>query len=174
MSHAAGSLWFNRSFNADTHRQCAALRRLFHTPCCALSVRAGQRRRYLQAELAKEFTQSELLDLGAKNSDAAAIGASRRLQELRLNWLFVVQAAKPPGTARLDSSAEREVATRTAQILRDKAPEVSADVRSAFIYLDAPLFTSYQRAVGQAFMNSAGRLDPSPQGSFAAFMRGWH
>lgn len=129
---------------------------------------------YLQAELAKELTQGELLDMGARNSDVAAIAASRRLQELGLNWIFVVQASKPPGTARLYSRAEREVAIRTAQILRDQAPEVSADVRSAFIYLDAPSFISYQRAVGQAFMSSAGRLDPRPQGRFAAFMRGWH
>jgi hypothetical protein len=35
----------NRSFDADTHRQCAARRVDEPTPCAALPVRAGQLRR---------------------------------------------------------------------------------------------------------------------------------
>jgi hypothetical protein len=129
---------------------------------------------YLQGELSKALTATELSELDARNSDPAVVAASLRLQKRGLNWAFVVQAEKPPGTAGLFSSLEREAARRTAQTLLEKTPEVSADVRSVFFYLDTLSFAKYQRAVGQSFMNTAGRLDASPQGKFAAFMRAWH
>lgn len=44
MSAAAGSLWFSRPFDTDTHRQCTPWRVAKPTPCGA-PVRAGQHRR---------------------------------------------------------------------------------------------------------------------------------
>lgn len=127
---------------------------------------------YLQGELSKALTPAELSELDSRNSDPSVIAASLRLQKLGLNWAFVVQAQKPPGTAGLYSSLEREAARKT-QTLLERTPEVDADVRSVFFYLDTPSFAKYHRAIGQAFMDTAGRLDASPQGKFAAFMRAW-
>jgi hypothetical protein len=129
---------------------------------------------FLVLELAKGLTEAELVLLHDRNSDPVVAAASSRLQRTGLNWAFVVQAERPPGTAGLYSSAERETARMTAQILRREVPSAEPDLRVVALYVGDPAFEKYQRILGQAFMNSAGRLDSIPQGKFARFMRVWH
>lgn len=73
---------------------------------------------YLASELAKELSHSELSQLNERNSEPGVVAAAARLQEQGFGWHFFVQAERPPGTAGLYSSAERESARRTVQILR--------------------------------------------------------
>ncbi len=129
---------------------------------------------FLALELAIGLTYPELVLLDARNSDPAVAAAALRLQGLGLNWIFFVQAERPSGTAGLYSSAEREAARRTVQILRREVAGVESDLRAVALYIGAPAFAKYQRTVGQAFMNSVGRLDSSSQGKLATLMRAWH
>lgn len=129
---------------------------------------------FLAHELAKGLTQAEIDQLDLRNSHPEVVAASSRLQGRGLSWAFVVQAERPPGTAGLYSSSERETAKRTAQLLNQEVSGVESDLRSVALYIGAPEFAKYQRVLGKAFMGSAGRLDSNPQGKFAALMRAWH
>lgn len=128
---------------------------------------------YLEIELARGLTQTDLLDLNDKNSAPAIVAATSRLLGHGMSWTFVMQAERPPGVARMYSDAEREAARRTMQILRGELPGLEADLRTVASYIGTPAFSSYQRVMGQAFMNSAGRLDATPRGKFAALMAAW-
>ncbi|MCL4182660.1 MAG: hypothetical protein KJ011_04345 [Burkholderiaceae bacterium] len=136
---------------------------------------------HLCAELQRQLTPEELLELAAVVSKPELMKSAARLEEIGASWSNLVLVQSVIRAPKLYSSAEREQAKRVVAALRgemasERTSTLADDLRTLASFLGSPHFQKYQTALGSTFMSGAKRLGETPEGkrAFESLMRLWH